>query len=67
MELERTRRVLTVTAAELAECEAHLPTATFLDVQFVMDGVAGFLLIWGLLRLVWDATHRRPDLFPLDR
>ena len=65
--MERVKRTLAITSSELANCMDQLPAPMSVDVQFVVDGFASFLLAWGLLRLAWDATHRRPDLFPLDR
>ena len=67
MELERVRRVLAVTAAELAGCMDLLPSPQSLNWQYALDGVSVLLIIWGLARLAWDLSHRHPSKFPLDR
>lgn len=67
LELERIRRVLTATTAELAGCLATVPSPLLLDVQYVLDGVSLLLVFWGLMRFAWDLRHRRPDMFPVDR
>ena len=67
MELERLKRVLATTSSDLADCLAHTPSPLLVDVQLVVDGMAICLLLWSLGRFAWDVTHRRPDIFPLDR
>ncbi len=67
MELDSTKRALAVTSAELANCVDMLSSAWMSEVQYVIDGVAVLLSLWGFARLVWDFNHRRRDLFPVDR
>ena len=67
LELERTRRALSVTTAELAGCMGLLPSPQWVDAQYAMDGLSAVLIVWGLARLVWDLSHRHPSKFPVDR
>lgn len=67
MELEKARRALVVTSAELADCLSLMPSPQLEDVQYALDGISVVLVIWGLARLAWDLRHRHPSKFPLDR
>ena len=67
MELERVKRALAITTTQLSSCMDELPTALTIDAQLVWDCVSVVVVLWALARLIWDATHHHPNMFPLDR